>query len=139
MISYTLAFLAAMTNAASNVVNRKATREEPAKLQFRLSLIRDLLRRRTWLVAVALMVVSFFLSAAALGTGEIAAVQPIIVLELPITLIGGSMLLGSPLGLREWGAVAALTAGVIGLLVTLDPRPGTAASRRAPPRPSSKR
>ena len=127
MISYTLAFLAAMTNAASNVVNRKATREEPAKLQFRLSLIRDLLRRRTWLVAVALMVVSFFLSAAALGTGEIAAVQPIIVLELPITLIGGSMLLGSPLGLREWGAVAALTAGVIGLLVTLDPRPGTAA------------
>jgi drug/metabolite transporter (DMT)-like permease len=126
VISYTLAFLAAMTNAASNVVNRKATREEPAKLQFRLSLIRALLRRRTWLVAVALMAVSFFLSAAALGTGEIAAVQPIIVLELPMTLIGGSMVLGSRLGLREWGAVAALTAGLIGLLMALDPQPGAA-------------
>jgi drug/metabolite transporter (DMT)-like permease len=116
-----------MANAASNVLNRKATREEPVNLQFRLGLILDLAHRRTWLTAVAMMVVSFFLSAAALGTGQIAAVQPIIVLELPMTLIGSSMILGTRLGLREWGAVAAMTLAVIGLIVALDPRPGNPA------------
>lgn len=130
MISYVLAFLAATTNATSNVLNRKASRQEPAQEQFRPALIIGLLHRPAWLAAVGTMIVSFVVSAAALGTGEIAAVQPVIVLELPMTLIGGSMLLGGRLGRREWAAVAAMTAGVIGLLVALDPHAGSSASAR---------
>jgi hypothetical protein len=76
------------------VLNRKATQEEPARLEFRLKLILDLLRRRTWLIAVAIMLMSFLLGAPALGTGQLAAVQ-IIILELPLTLIGGAKFLGS--------------------------------------------
>lgn len=125
VISYLAALLAAVANAASNVLNRKATREEPAREQFRLRLILDLLRRRTWLLAVAVMLVSFVFSAVALGTGVLATVQIIIILELPMTLIGGWWGLGSRLGAREWAAIAAMTAGVIGFLACLDPRGGS--------------
>ena len=108
------------------MLNRKATQEEPARLEFRLKLISDLLRRRTWLIAVAIMAVSFLLGATALGTGQLAAVQIIIILELPLTLIGGAKFLGSRLGRREWAAIAGLTGGVIGLLACLDPQSGPA-------------
>ncbi len=126
MISYFLAVLTAVANAASNVLNRKATREELARVQFRLRLILDLFHRKVWLLAVAVMLASYVLGAAALGTGQLAAVQTIIILELPMTLIGGAWLLGGRLGVREWLAIAAMTAGVIGLLICLDPRSGNA-------------
>lgn len=124
MISYICAFLTAVANAGSNVLNRKATQEEPGRFEFSPKLILDLLRRRTWLIAVAIMLVSFLLGATALGTGQLAAVQIVIILELPLTLIGGAKFLGSRLGRREWAAIAGLTGGVIGLLVCLDPQSG---------------
>ena len=124
VISFVAAVATALANAASNVLNRKATREEPAREALRLTLIWHLLRRRTWLVAVAVMLLSFVLGAAALGTGELAAVQTIIILELPMTLIGGAWVLGGRLGARDWAAVGAMTAGVIGFLACLDPQAG---------------
>ena len=124
MISYVLAFLAASVNAVGDVLNRKASREAPANLAFRLRLFADLLHRRAWLGAIALMVASFVLAAAALGTGQLAAVQLIVILELPLTLIGSVGFLGSQLTCRDWAAIAAMAAGVMGLVVLLDPRPG---------------
>jgi drug/metabolite transporter (DMT)-like permease len=124
VISYFLAFLGALANASGNVLNRKASRDEPAEVQFRLKLFVDLVHRRVWLAAVGLMAVSFILASAALGTGELASVQLVIVLELPLTLIGGSWLLGSRLAVREWVAIAIMTGGVISLLALLHPRAG---------------
>jgi drug/metabolite transporter (DMT)-like permease len=124
MISYLAAFLAALTNATSNALNRKAARDQPRDVQFRLALIRNLIRRRAWLIAAALMLTSFLLSAVALGTGQLAGVQLVIILELPMTLIIGSRLLRTQLSWQEWAGAAALTAGVIGLLALLDPQPG---------------
>ncbi len=124
MISYALAFLAAMVNAVGDVLNRKASREAPANLAFRFRLFADLLHRPAWLTAAALMLASFVLAAAALGTGQLAAVQLIVILELPLALIGSVVFLGGRLPAREWAAICAMTAGVIGLLVLLDPRPG---------------
>jgi drug/metabolite transporter (DMT)-like permease len=126
MLSYVLAFLAGLVNATGNVLNRKAARDEPDQAEFRLKLITDLMHRKVWLAAVAMMIVSFALAAAALGTGQLASVQLVVVLELPMTVIGGALLLRTPLGTREWVAIGALTAGVIGLLALLDPRPGPA-------------
>ncbi len=124
MISYALAFLAAMVNAVGDVLNRKASREAPANLAFKFGLFADLLHRPAWLMAAALMPASFVLAAAALGTGQLAAVQLIVILELPLTLVGSVVFLGGRLPLSEWAAICAMTAGVIGLLVLLDPRPG---------------
>ena len=124
MTSYALAFLAAAVNAAGNVLNRKASREAPAHLAFRLRLFANLARRPAWLAAAGLMLASFILAAAALGTGQLAAVQLIVILELPLTLLGSVCFLGSRLGARDWAAIAAMTAGVVGVLALLDPRPG---------------
>ena len=72
MISYVLAFSAAIVNAVSDVLNRKASREAPRHLAFRLRLFAHLLHRRAWLAAVFLMLMSFVLAASALGTGQLA-------------------------------------------------------------------
>ena len=126
MISYVLAFLAGLVNATGNVLNRKAAREEPDQAEFRLKLITDLMHRRVWLAAVGMMIISFALAAAALGTGQLASVQLIVVLELPMTIIGGSLLMRARLDVRTWVAIGMLTVGVIALLALLDPRPGPA-------------
>jgi drug/metabolite transporter (DMT)-like permease len=121
VISYVLALGAAAVNAAGNVLNRRASREEPDRAEFRLRLIIGLLRRPAWLSAVALMIASFALSATALGTGELATVQIVLVLELPMTLIGSVRFLGGRLGRSEWLAIGVLTLGVGAILALLDP------------------
>jgi drug/metabolite transporter (DMT)-like permease len=126
MLSYLLAFFASLVNATGNVLNRKAAQDEPDQAEFKLKLITDLLHRKVWLAAVAMMIISFALAAAALGTGQLASVQLVVVLELPMTIIGGALLLRSALGAREWIAITAMTAGVIGLLALLDPQAGHA-------------
>src|SRR5260221_11605062 len=113
-----------MVNAVGDVLNRKANRESPANLAFRFRLLAALLPRPAWLTAAALMLASFVLAAAALGTGQLAAVQLIVILELPLALVGSVVFLGGRLPAREWAAICAMTAGGIGLLVLLDPRPG---------------
>jgi hypothetical protein len=78
VISYLAALLAAVTNAASNALNRKAAREAPGRDQFRLRLIFDLLHRRAWLAAISLMFLSFVLlvlPAAALIAGAVALIR----------------------------------------------------------------
>ena len=124
MISYALAFLAALVNAVGDVLNRKASREAPANLAFRFRLFADLLHRPAWLTAAVLMLASFVLAAAALGTGQLASVQLIVILELPLALVGSIVFLGGRLPFMDWAAICAMTAGVAGLLVLLDPRPG---------------
>jgi drug/metabolite transporter (DMT)-like permease len=126
VISFVLAFFGALVNATGNVLNRKAARDEPAQVQFRLRLFIDLAHRKAWLAAVGMMILSFALAAAALGTGQLASVQLVVILELPMTIIGGSWLFGTRLGKREWVSIAAMTLGVIGLLALLEPRPGPA-------------
>ncbi len=128
MISYALAFLASLVNATGNVLNRKAARDEPIQAAFRLQLIRDLLHKKVWLAAVGLMIISFALASAALGTGQLASVQLVVVLELPMTIIGGALVFRSRLSVRECVAIAAMTGGVLGLLVLLHPRPGPPAT-----------
>lgn len=124
MLSYVLAFLAGLVNATGNVLNRKAARDEPDQAEFKLRLILDLMHRKVWLAAVGMMIISFALAAAALGTGQLASVQLVVVLELPMTIIGGALLLRTPIAPRQWVAIAALTVGVIGLVALLDPRQG---------------
>jgi drug/metabolite transporter (DMT)-like permease len=126
VISFVLAFLAGLVNATGNVLNRKAARDEPSQVQFRLRMFRDLMRRPAWLAAVGMMIVSFALASAALGSGQLASVQLVVVLELPMTIIGGSLLFGTRPRRRDWAAIAAMTGGVIGLLALLDPQPGPA-------------
>jgi drug/metabolite transporter (DMT)-like permease len=116
--------LSAAANAVSNVLQRKAGKEEPPELSMRPRLLVELARRPVWLGGFGLVIVSFVLMTAALDMGRLAAVQPILILELPMSLLLASRIFSSPLRAREWTAAVAMTAGLAGLIAFLAPSGG---------------
>jgi drug/metabolite transporter (DMT)-like permease len=124
LIAVVLAVTAAMSNAGSNVLQRMADRDEPDERALSAQMMWSLLHRKVWLAGFAAIVSSFILQAAALHFGQLALVQPIIALELPLTLIAAAIVFGSPMGAREWSSVAMMTAGLAALVGFLDPQPG---------------
>ncbi|HET9059923.1 MAG TPA: DMT family transporter [Acidimicrobiales bacterium] len=125
IISVILAICAATSNAGSNVLQRKANQREPEERSFSPKLIWDLLHQKIWLLGVLFIAGSFLFQAGALSTGELAEVQPLIVLELPLTLVFAKFVLGSRLGRYEWVTIALLTAGLGGLVAFLRPQGGS--------------
>ena len=110
MISVVLALLTAASNATASVLQRRAASQTKATRQLGgFSLIRDLARRRVWLAGVAMVVVASLLQAGALATGPIALVQPIFIVELPLTLLLSSWVWRRKMSGRTWGAVALVT------------------------------
>lgn len=125
-LSALLAVLAALANASSSTLQRKANASEPDERSFRLALIGDLLRRPTWLAGLGAVVAGFLLQAAALAHGELAVVEPILVLELPFTFGLASVVFRRRLHRREWLASALMTAGLALLVLGLQPQGGVA-------------
>jgi drug/metabolite transporter (DMT)-like permease len=124
MLSYFLAVLAACANAASSVLQREANRDIPQRENLSWKLIQSLLHKPVWFGGILAVTVGFLLQASALGAGELAVVEPILVLELPLTLIIAARVFRSSMGGREWGSTLAMTAGLAGLLYFLSPTAG---------------
>ncbi|HYZ38731.1 MAG TPA: DMT family transporter [Pseudonocardiaceae bacterium] len=124
MLSLALAVLAALGNATASVLQRKADREEPEGQAAGLVLLWHLAHRPAWLGGIAALIVAFLLQAAALSTGAIALVQPILVLELAFTLLLASMVFRSQLHAREWTAIIGMTIGLASMLFALQPGGG---------------
>jgi drug/metabolite transporter (DMT)-like permease len=126
VLTYALAVLAACANALSSVLQRKANKRVPQRENMSPRQIWTLLHQPVWFGGILAITVGFLLQASALGTGDLAVVEPVLVLELPFTLILASRLFHQRLGLREWLASAAMTAGLAGLLYLLAPSAGGA-------------
>lgn len=126
MLSLVLALLAAGCNALSSVLQRKANIAEAQRRSFGLSLLLHLLSRPAWLLGVLAMIASFLLQATALNFGTLAGVEPVLVLELPLTLILGAALLHRRLHTRDWAAAAMMAAGLATLIAALSPSGGDA-------------
>ncbi len=124
MLTYVLAVLAACANAVSSVLQRKANKRVPQRENMSLRQIRNLLRQPVWFGGIAAITVGFLLQASALGEGQLSVVEPVLVLELPFTLIVASRVFRQRLGPREWLPTAAMTAGLAGLLYLLAPSEG---------------
>jgi drug/metabolite transporter (DMT)-like permease len=120
-LAYLCGCLAAVANAATNVMQRSANRDVGDRLQFSFALVKSLLRRPLWLASIVTMLFSFVMQAAGLGLGTLAGIEPLLVLELPLTLIGARFFLGGRLGRREWSAMVVMTAGTSGLIGFLGP------------------
>lgn len=123
-LSVGLAILAAFSNATSNVLQRTVNRDEPAELALSPRLILGLLHHKVWLAGLATVTLSFILQAAALANGDLSLVQPIVVLELPLTLLLASLVYHQSLHRREWGAIALMTVGLGVLVASLVPNGG---------------
>ncbi len=124
MLSYVLAVLAACANAASSVLQRKANKDVPSQENLSWRLIWSLFHRPVWFAGIAAICLGFLLQATALGFGELATVEPILILELPLTLIIASRIFGHHMERREWLSSAAMSVGLGGLLFLLSPTAG---------------
>lgn len=131
-LSFGLAFLAAAVNGLSSVLQRRANRDRPSERSLDLRSMTTLLRKPIWLAGIGTVMLSFVLSAAALRFGRLAAVQPVLVLELPLTLVFAAVTLGSRLRAREWAAAGAMTAGVAGVDWSLSPSAGSGGAAAGP-------
>lgn len=124
MIAVGFAVLAAASNALSSVLQRLAARTAPSDQAFRLGLIFYLIRRPAWLGGIGALIGGFLFQAAALSFGGLALVQPVLVVELPFTMIFIGRLMHVHMGRRSWLAVGVLTAGVSMLLLAAGPSEG---------------
>ena len=123
VLSLVLAALAATGNAAGAVLQRKAALLTQ-DAEFGRGVLRRLIHMRVWLAGILCMVAAFALHATALDKGQLSAVEPIIALELPLSLLFASWAFQSGLGRLEWASTITMTGGVIVVLTALSPTPG---------------
>jgi len=117
------ALLTAASNAIASVLQRKAAAQVPAERSMHVSLITDLIRRRVWLAGIAMVGVAAVAQAAALATGPIALVQPIFIIELPVTLVLATLANRNREALRQlpWRAIVTVTVALGGGLAVAAP------------------
>ncbi|MGW5822268.1 DMT family transporter [Streptomyces noursei] len=110
------AVLAAACNALSTVLQRRAARTVPVSARLRLGLFADLLHRAAWLGGMLMVLPAACFQALALSLGALSVVQPLFVLELPLALLIGRVLLGGPVPVRisgrGWAGVGLLVVGL---------------------------
>ncbi|MGW3581969.1 DMT family transporter [Streptomyces rubiginosohelvolus] len=112
MISVLFAVLTALSNGSASVLQRRAAMEVPDSEAMRLSLMTRLVRQKVWLAGIGLVIVAAVCQAIALATGPIAVVQPIFVIELPLTLLVAGLVMRVRADAVVWSGVAAVTAGL---------------------------
>ena len=111
MLCVFFALLTAGSNACAAVLQRKAAAQVPPERSLHVSLIADLVKRKVWLAGIGMVIVAAVAQAAALATGPIALVQPIFIIELPVTLVLAALANHNreALGRLPWGAIATTT------------------------------
>jgi drug/metabolite transporter (DMT)-like permease len=121
-----LVLLATIGNATALVLQRKAAQDSARARGIGAGKLRDMVQRPAWLVGTSIFAVAVALQATALSLGSISLVQPVLVMELPFTLLLGWFVLGGALRRREWIAVGIMSVGLVVLLVSLQPSGGDA-------------
>jgi hypothetical protein len=108
------ALLTAASNACAAVLQRRAAAQVPPERSMHVSLIADLVKRRVWLAGIGMVIVAAVAQAAALATGPIALVQPIFIIELPVTLVLAALANHNREALRRlpWLAIVTTTAAL---------------------------
>ncbi|MEV5481667.1 MULTISPECIES: DMT family transporter [Streptomyces] len=123
--SVLFALLAAASNALATVLQRRAARTVPLSAGLRLGLLVDLLHRAVWLGGMLAVVAAACFQALALSQGALSVVQPLFVLELPLALLIGRVLLGGRISRSGWVGVALLVVGLGSALAAAAPTIGT--------------
>jgi drug/metabolite transporter (DMT)-like permease len=109
VVSVLFALLTALFNGLASVFQRMAASTAPAAKALHLSLFSYLIKRKIWLVGIAMVVLASVCQAIALATGPVALVQPIFIIELPFTLLVASKLAHRKLPRMTWYAVGLVT------------------------------
>ena len=121
-----LAVLAALLNAVGDLAQRGAARETPGPAG--VSLVLRMLRRPVWVAGVVVSLAGLAVHVVALSIGALAAVQPLLVLELPLSVAGAALVFRIRPAARDVWAIGLLTAGLAALVYCLRPTGGDAAA-----------
>jgi hypothetical protein len=124
VIEVVLSVLAAGAYALGSVLQRRGAITSPGRGGIRLGLVVDLLRRPVWLAGIAAMIIGVALQAVALHGGAIALVEPILVAELPLTLLFAALIFHARVDRRTGGTIVVMSAALSVLLVLARPRGG---------------
>lgn len=124
MLGIGLMILAAGLNASASVLQRSATRNEPESRSFSMALLRDLARRPLWLLGITSMLVGFVLHGISITLSQIALVQPLLVLELPFTILLASRAFHIRVERNDWTALGLQTVGLAAFVACLAPQGG---------------
>lgn len=124
MIEVLLSVLAAATYALGSVLQRRGAISAPRADRLRLGLIVDLLRRPVWLAGIGAMILGVGLQAVALHGGAIALVEPILVAELPLTLVFAALIFRARIDPRTGFAIVVMSGALSGLLLLARPSGG---------------
>jgi drug/metabolite transporter (DMT)-like permease len=124
VIEVLLCVLAASAYALGSVLQRRGAISAPRAEGLRLGLIVDLLRRPVWLGGIAAMIVGVVLQAAALHGGAISLVEPILVAELPLTLLFAALIFRARIDPRTGLTIVVMSAALSGLLLLTQPSGG---------------
>ncbi len=112
------ALLAALFYAAASVLQQRAAAEEGDEHSLKIGLLVRLLKRPMWLAGFAADWIAFAFQAAALATGSLLVVQPLLTTGLLFALPIGAHWSGRRLRTRDWAAAIMLTTG-LGLFLYL--------------------
>jgi hypothetical protein len=114
LICVLFALLTAASNATASVLQRRAAAQVPPERAMHFSLIADLIRRKVWLAGIGMVIIAAVAQAVALATGPIALVQPIFIIELPVTLVLATLVSQNRAALHRlpWAAIITTTVGL---------------------------
>lgn len=116
--------VAAFLNAAASVLQRRATKDEPESAGFSWRMLWDLARRPVWFLGIFTMICGFVLHAVSISVSRISLVQPLLVTELPFTLLLASWVFRVPLPRAVLWAILLQSAGLALFVGTLSPTGG---------------
>lgn len=126
MLGIGLMIAAAFCNASASVLQRKANKTEASSEQLSLHMFWDLVHRPAWVLGILTMLTGFLLHAVSISVSQIALVQPLLVAELPFTVILASITFHLPVGKRDWAAIGMATLGLAAFVGALAPYGGSA-------------
>ncbi len=124
-IGIVLMLVAAACNASASVLQRKASRKEARSEQFSVHMLWELAHRRVWVLGIVTMLTGFLLHAVSVSIAPISLVQPLLVVELPLTLVIAGIAFRLPVSRRDWLAIATAAVGLGAFVGLLAPHGGT--------------
>jgi drug/metabolite transporter (DMT)-like permease len=122
-VQVVLALISALLFALGTVLQQRAGMDAPASATSSGLLLR-MARQPLWLAGIACDIVGFIAQAAALRLGQLAVVQPLLVLSVVFALPLGAGLSDQRVGRREAAAAALVVVALVGFLAFANPSGG---------------
>lgn len=128
MLVLVLAVSAACCLGFGFVLQQAAASHAPKSDYLSFRLLLDLMRVRSWLAGIGLMVCGMVLGALALGKGEVSVVEPLLATNLLFAMTLSRHRTGQRLGRQGWAGLWLLACGVAAFLLAGEPKGGSAVS-----------